>query len=124
MKIRTGFVSNSSSSSFVILSKTLLTEAELIEKLDKKIVVPKEHPLHDMSRDMAGTLINRVGEAQDIESIDDPEVKKMYNNMLDGAAYVYKGYLSDECGGTEETLCNMSFNIEDEDFILDHDGGY
>jgi hypothetical protein len=56
MKVRTGFVSNSSSSSFTVISKKELTE----EVIWEVIKVPENHPLYKMSKSICKCIIDQA----------------------------------------------------------------
>ena len=55
MKIRNGFVSNSSSSSFIIISDKKIDESSSFVDL---FSIPKESPFYKLSCDIASTLFN------------------------------------------------------------------
>ena len=67
MKIRTGFVSNSSSSSYVILSNKPFT----VERILEKINIDKNHILYDIAQNIAGTYSDIFDKWDDSYSFDD-----------------------------------------------------
>ena len=131
MKYRGGFVSNSSSSSFIIAVKNgdVVDEKKLIELFQ----VPETSPIYDVVSKMASVMWNRA------KLMDEKEILyrtccKTIDEAVDGgyreaklhkAGYmVYQGWASDEDGGIEALICNTSIDYESPDLILQSDGGY
>ena len=123
MKVRLGFVSNSSSSSFVIASK----KGELTkEKLIKAFGVDKKSLFYKTSVKMSECLFN-YSEKQNEDSLakdrgdyDFPEdIQKALSLGI-----VYTGSVCDEDGGVEELLCSLDLDYEDEEIYIHKEGGY
>jgi len=133
MKIRNGFVSNSSSSSFLLASHSKLTKENLI----KCFQVSKTSPLFPIVKKIIKiildeskkyTLTNYVKEAYCVEENDvEEEIKN--NTILKkikkkGFKNIYLFYASDEGGGIEAALCEMEIKYEDKDILIEKEGGY
>lgn len=124
MKIRTDFVTNSSSSSFIILCKEELTR----EKLYEIFHVTEDHPLYDLLRDIADTIFSKASRTtkEKIRRGYD-EIPGKYADIPGEDYYWYHGQFEDEgmgSGGAEAFLCATDLNFENEDFIMIHEGGY
>lgn len=128
MKIRSGFVSNSSSSSFIIATKNDLTQEQLVQVVEKVMKVPKESPLYYMIKEVS----TQLGQAESHtlkELIDDcyydldNEIIKKAN--MKGMTHFYTGSASDDTGETAtDILCDLDIHYEDDEIIIEKDGGY
>jgi hypothetical protein len=120
MKIRGDFVTNSSSSSFVIATTEELTREKLYNVFD----VYDTHLLVNI----VNTIFRRAK-----KTTQDEFVKKHrygvdhgdYQDILGKGYFLYDGYFSDEgTPAAESYLCNTSLDITRDDFIMLHEGGY
>jgi len=129
MKIRNGFVSNSSSSSFIVLAKEELTKEKLLELFK----VPEDSPIISIVEDIAKTMMSGIKEVSPEEFIndyglEDGEDYEPYSSLLKKAKEknmkIYDGCFSSEGEGAEMMLCYASINIETDDLIMHGEGGY
>ena len=128
MKTRNGFVSNSSSSSFIIGSKVRLTK----EKISELVGVSSAKPPFDVIlKDIVETIHGCIGSPMSMEwfvkdrclSKKDATYKTL-EKLFEKGFFVYAGHFSDEGDAAEAMLCNTSLNHDDDDFFIEHDGGY
>jgi len=147
MKIRNGFVSNSSSSSFVVMMKGNKKMSE--ETILKTFDVSEKSPLYSFSKDLAQWMIRNL-EEQDIKGIHDyyigsygkenPTEDEMIQEIIDDYGGIdkddlekiknkeyryYSGSTSSDSGeAIESYLCESSFDIDTDDIIIKGEGGY
>lgn len=126
MKVRSGFVSNSSSSSFTIVATKEIT----IETLRGIFGLPDEHPLSDIAENICQCILscaNRVDPEKLKDDIDkwDEEYDKKQLAIIESGKVLYTGYFSDDDGiGTEAFLCMNGLEYKSADFEMDCEGGY
>ena len=128
MKLRIGFISNSSSSSFVIISKKgELTAKKLVKAFD----VGKTSPLYDLAIEMAETLVG-CAEKTSLENILEENcvenIKNLPNEIqkaLKIKGIIYTGSCSNDSGESAETiLCDSGFDYEDDEIVFIKEGGF
>lgn len=127
MKVRKGFVSNSSSSSFIIGVK----DAEFTVENLSKLLGSQQGPLKNVIDEIAKFLvtnskqvsIDELFEDYSIDSNEDLEsapisVKKVVQAIRDGFT-VFKGWASNEDYGIELIVYSLELSYRDENLILE-----
>ena len=130
MKVRKGFVSNSSSSSFIIAT----TASRLtLDNLLEAFAVPEGSPLFKVACDMAQVMLDKATKYDEKEILYNWGYKSLEEALEDGNQQaqliergftVYSGYASDEDGGIEAMICNTKIDFESDHFVLKSEGGY
>lgn len=131
MKIRKGFVSNSSSSSFVIgIKDGELSEEKLLEVLN----VPKDSPLFPLANQVAKFLFRRselVDVDELLEAYGYDSLEKAAENNVEIAKLTVNGFEVSSCradtdgdDGIEMALAqgDLLEDIQTENFVLIHQG--
>jgi len=130
MKTRNGFVSNSSSSSFIIAWKKKNEDVKKL--LEKAFAIPKFHPLSDITEKVVNCLCSQLNEntfyTEDdylnyIAEEGEYKEKEILKFIREGFT-VGIGSLSDEEYGIEAMLCNTDLNYKSDDLVIIHEGGY
>jgi hypothetical protein len=120
MKIRSDFVTNSSSSSFIIAVKEELTP----EKLYKVFDVHENHPFVNFVNIIFRSS-EKTTEEKIVRNYDYLLTESQRQDILGKGYLFYKGYFSDEgASAAEAYLCNTNLDISEKDFIMLHEGGY
>ena len=131
MKVRAGFVSNSSSSSFIV---ALRGDKKLdVDTLVSLFRVPEDSPMYRIAVNMAQAMYNRANKHDEKEilynwgydTIEEAIEKGCKQaKLLKEGFTVYSGYASDEDGGIEAMLCNTEIDFESDDIVVYSEGGY
>ena len=120
MKIRQGFVSNSSSSSFTIGCKGELTTEKLLELFK----VPSDSPIYPVVKDIANCMVKNATLTTLKEYADDYSDEELLKYFIKNEMNVYHGYASDDNGGVENMVCDLDMQYKSDDFYIEKDGGY
>jgi hypothetical protein len=138
MKIRSGFVSNSSSSSFIV---AVPNNTDPEEAIREAFLLPKGHPMEGLVNQICRAVL-RNGDIMTKEEYADnywgeiPKTEEEWDKFWKDSQYpqakelydkgwsVFHGYFSDEDGGLESGLCNTDINIESDNLVMIHEGGY
>jgi hypothetical protein len=130
MKVRSGFVSNSSSSSFIIAIKGNVESAQ--KEMENLFALPESYPLKGLVKeiprliwdciDKVVTTIDEykdhlVDEGSDIEDID---VKIL--ELITKGFHIHFGSLSSEEGVIESILCDPDLSFESDNLYIQHEG--
>jgi hypothetical protein len=124
MKTRNGFVSNSSSSSFIVGSKTELTKRDAFDLFE----ISPGAPFGNVIKEIAEEFFNDLGKPYtDIESFKDDfdrdEDVEYATKLFNDGFIVYAGSFTTEGEPAEALLCGMDINYDGVDFRIKHDGG-
>lgn len=128
MKKRDGFVSNSSSSSFIIASKEKLSQ----EILSKVLGVPDNGLFKDIAEEMVDIFYKNSEEMTAEELVDNygyDSIEEFQNESggefidfikeaINSGFYLYIGSVGDENGGAEYATVSMDINYKDPTFMM------
>jgi hypothetical protein len=125
MKTRIGFVSNSSSSSFLLGVKGKVSKVQIKDKVIAALKVPKDSMLYDVAESIAGL----VAEAEKITKADLEEElgygNKIFQKLLDEGFTLYRGDAgSDAEEPAERLLCGLELDFRDEDVVIIKEADY
>lgn len=123
MKIRMGFITNSSSTNFLIISKEELTE----DYLFKKLGFVQGGILEDQGRQLCNSILHAINSGLRYYSYDMPTYETIKEVFGDKSAMLFKknkkyhaywGYTSSDDSPITQFFTTDSFEIEDKDFYL------
>lgn len=123
MKIRMGFITNSSSTNFLIISKKELTE----DYLFKKLGFVQGGVLEEQGRQLCSSIMDAVNGGLRYYDYDTPNYESIKEVFGDKSAmlferkedyHVYWGYTSSDDSPITQFFTTDSFEIEDKDFYL------
>ena len=131
MKVRNGFVSNSSSSSFIIGYNKNLSESEVIKQLENNELfkVSPNHVLYSDMKDVCRMLVNGYTETFSTyeeyvkgmyfeDYATDEDIAKM-KDMFDRGFIFFYGSVYDSYEDTTDTiLSKITFDYQDENIYL------
>ena len=124
MKIRTGFITNSSSTNFLIISKKELTEDYLFEKLG----FIRNGQLAEQGHMLCEEIISGIDRGglryfnydtptyENVKEIFGPKAAERFRRM--SGAYVYWGYTSSDQTPMTQFFTTDSFEVEEKDFYI------
>ncbi|MDR1084345.1 MAG: hypothetical protein LBP22_05650 [Deltaproteobacteria bacterium] len=128
MKIRQDFVTNSSSTSFLISLHGEFTQENFL----KGLRLNPDFLLHPMFEEMF-EIVDRCKQDTDelmksysLESVEDfldrmsfnEETIEIFNSYLAEKWKIYSGYFSDDCSPLEQYLCFSDFLVHNEDIFF------
>jgi hypothetical protein len=123
MKIRMGLVSNSSSSSFILVIKHY--KVDLKSKLNNIFKLPENHPFNFLNnQDYFLLFKNKMELIENIRKEDwDNYTEKEVEYFLK-YYQVFNGFFADDGDFEETLLCESEIHYEDDDIIIEKEGGY
>lgn len=122
MKIRKGFVSNSSSSSFVIATKGEKDDEKIKRLVLDAFKVDPESPIFYLIEQAAEVMAT-------VEETDIDEISEYYGDFVkkaikEGFTSFYMGSADSQTEGAEAMLCDLDIHYSDNDIKIEKDGGY
>ena len=107
--LRTDFITNSSSSSYIIGVHGELTEKKLL----KIFGVPKDSLLYSFAKELAGFIVGDVKEWSKEDILEEwEELWGVMPKIFDSGMTCYVGSASSEGYDMEQTLCSMDISYE------------
>lgn len=122
MKIRCGFVTNSSSTNFLIISKEKLTKEYLIEKLgfkdDSQILISADS--------LANDILYGIDSYQNIEDKDEKTIRELFGKetvqkvikLSKKGFHVYLGHTNSDDNPLTDFMTTDNFVIDEKDFYM------
>jgi len=126
MKTRRCFVSNSSTSSFIIGSKEPVT----LEMLEKLLGIEENKLSTTFLKEIAATIWERMNEepwksVEAYKAEKGHEPGKEIKNLIDGGYLVYEGRFGDDEHDTAECfLCYQEIDFTSDEFVMKKDAAY
>ncbi len=138
MKIRTGFVSNSSSSSFIVMVSKGMSEDDIRARVAEYVGPMSNFFMPDFRQNLIDTIVECKGDMADLEEDlkreqkwikDHPDYSTdeldQIQNLIDKNVDYYEGGFSDNGDGALQAwLCYESFKVERDGFYMENTGGY
>ncbi len=138
MKIRNGFVSNSSSSCFTVRVPRGTTEEEIRAKIEEHVGEMKNFFIPSFRQQIVDTIMECKGDKVDLErelkfeiewNKEHPdhstEEQERRQAQFDGDLDYYNGGFSDNGDGAIQLwLCNTDFKIDEDGFFMENYSGY
>jgi len=137
MKIRNGFVSNSSSSSFVLAFNG--NKKDLEKKIDEIFgVTPENYPIKNSFKGWGKTFVAACENGEEYKGVkgikeyceeygleDETEIDDIILSYLKKDWTVYTGGFGDDCGDSIDAyLCNAEIKWSDDELFIEQEGGY
>jgi len=133
MKVRTGFISNSSSSSFVIHVLQGSTEEQIRAMIEEHIGILDTCFLENFKEDMINVMLRCKGKKVDVQKRLEEEKNSKYRHqewvdewqdIIDKNLDVYHGGFETDGDPIEVLLSGSAFKIEEENFFIENNGEY
>jgi Zn/Cd-binding protein ZinT len=134
MKKRNGFVSNSSSSSFVIMWK-----GNLRKGLEEAFTIPTGYPVKLDTKEIVKTFMSNIdhekgmtvkdieqyfGEDYNEDPTESPEVTKYKNLKKEGYSISFGSFSDEGNSGIETFLCDSEIKWDKENLKIEKESGY
>jgi len=126
MKIRDGFVSNSSSSSFIVATKGI-GENDIVIFLEELFAVPENFPIKNLTEQISKCFISNMRSMPLKEYINyyDPDEDDKWLELFKNGWTLYRGSFSNEVDDPiEYLLVDTDILYTSDRLIIEHYGGF
>lgn len=134
VRVRRGYVTNSSSSSFILARKQPLTDEELRDRLWSIIGVDEQHLLHGFAESIVNIIMREIENnttytndmlidyIRDYDPYDNEDIMLVFIREYGNA--VMGRIDGNSENAAENWLCMNDLYYEDDDLIIEHEGGF
>ena len=121
MKIKTDFITNSSSTSFILITKNGLTEDDFLKLLGIKRKSPFLQIFHELFNNITEEMTPLKGSALEIEISKSPDnVANKLENAKNNHQEIFTGSFNSDDPIVKSFFCTESFEAEDDKFYFNY----
>jgi hypothetical protein len=133
MKIKQDFITNSSSSSFIIACKNDLTKEQIKQKIIKVINLPENSILKEIDKEIADCFCYDMEKKDLIQFFDDrgyshykqDKERQELSEKFSKYPFIWDGSVSSDGEGIEPWVCDyLELNYKDDEIIIEKEYGY
>ena len=120
MKLKMGFITNSSSTSFILVCDDSFS----IDMLSKAMGIERDSPLYIMVEKLYKKITDEAEKVQQVSEFDHIKISKCnldkINNFISRGKKIYMGSIRSEDEAILSFFCMDAFEVEGDDFYLNY----